>query len=258
MTKYKDVCIILLLITIIFPALAYSEPNGIEAFGSRLVNEFPATFLSDTNATFTNQNNIAVLLLTGGASIAMHNTDADRNLDENFRRHRAFDDSPSNLLDYAGNPLTHLGATGIWYLLSDDNRTGQDHAWTMLSALAITDSAAFGLKLVTNDKRPNGNNFSFPSAHTASSFCVASVLDEYYGPEVGIPAYVGAALVGWRMMDSHDHWASDVLFGGTLGYVVGHTVAGKHKQLELAGFQIQPMVSLDSRSATGLCLVKRF
>jgi hypothetical protein len=38
------------------------------------------------------------------------------------------------------------------------------------------------------------------------------------------------------MMDSHDHWASDVLFGGTLGYIVGHTVAGKHKQLELAGF----------------------
>lgn len=249
---------IAILIVILLHHAAYADLNNISTFGSRLVNEFPSTFLSDTNATFTNSNNIAALLLTGGASIAMHNTDADRNIDENFRRHRAFDDTPSNLLDYAGNPLTHLGATGLWYLLSDDNRTGQDHAWTMLSALAITDSAAFGLKLVTNDKRPNGNNFSFPSAHTASSFCVASVLDEYYGPEVGIPAYVGAALVGWRMMDSHDHWASDVLFGGTLGYVVGHTVAGKHKQLELAGFNIEPMVSLDASPTTGLCLVKRF
>ena len=128
----------------------------------------------------------------------------------------------------------------------------------MLSALAITDSAAFGLKLVVNTERPNGDDFSFPSAHTASSFCVASVLDEYYGPQVGIPAYIGAALVGWRMMDSHDHWASDVLFGGTLGYIVGHTVAGKHKQLELAGFQIQPLVSFDTHPASGLCLVKRF
>ncbi len=248
----------ILLIAIILPGLTYADSNNISAFGSRLVNEFPATFLSDANATFTNSTNIAALLLTGGASIAMHNTDADKNLDENFRRHRAFDDTPSDLLDYAGNPFTHLGATGLWYLLSDNNPTGQDRAWTMLSALAITDSAAFGLKLVVNTERPNGDNFSFPSAHTASSFCVASVLDEYYGPEVGFPAYAGAALVGWRMMDAHDHWASDVLFGGTLGYVVGHTVAGKHKQLELAGFNIEPMVSLDTHPASGLRLVKRF
>jgi membrane-associated phospholipid phosphatase len=246
------------LIVILLHHAAYADSNNISAFGSRLVNEFPATFLSDVNATFTNSTNIAALLLTGGASIAMHNTDADKNLNENFRRHRAFDHTTSDFFDYAGNPLTHLGATGLWYLLSDDNRTGQDRAWTMLSALAITDSAALGLKLVVNDKRPNGDNFSFPSAHTASSFCVASVLDEYYGPEVGLPAYAGAALVGWRMMDAHDHWASDVLFGGTLGYIVGHTIAGKHKQLELAGFNIEPLVSLDTHPASGLRLVKRF
>jgi membrane-associated phospholipid phosphatase len=259
MKKNRDVRIAFLLITFIFPALAYSEPNSIEAFGSRLVNEFPSTFLSDANATFTNTNNIAALLLAGGASIAMHNTSADRNLDENFRHHRAFNDSTSDFFDIAGNPLTHLSATGIWYLLSDDDRTGQDRAWTMLSALAITDTAAFGLKYIVNTDRPNGDNYSFPSAHTASSFCVASVLDEYYGPQVGIPAYIGASFVGWRMMDSGDHWASDVLFGGTLGYIVGHTVAGKHKQLELAGFQIQPLVSIDNtHPASGLCLVKHF
>jgi hypothetical protein len=257
-TRIHKIVLATLIILACSPTGVYAEPNDVGTFGSRLVNEFPATFLSDANAAFTNSTNITALLLAGGASIAMHNTDADKNLDENFRRHRAFDHTPSDFFDYAGNPLTHLGATGVWYLLSENNRTGQDHAWTMLSALAITDSAALGLKLAVNEKRPNGDNFSFPSAHTASSFCVASVLDEYYGPQVGLPAYVGAAFVGWRMMDSHDHWASDVLFGGTLGYIVGHTVAGKHKQLELAGFQIQPMVSLDIYPATGLCLVKHF
>jgi membrane-associated phospholipid phosphatase len=258
MINNQKINIAILLITIILPGLAYSEPNNISTFGSRLVNEFPSTFLSDANATFTNSNNIAALLLAGGASIAMYNTDADKNLNDNFHHHRAFDNTSSDFFDIAGNPFTHLGATGLWYLLSDETQVGQERAWTMLSALAITDSAAFGLKLVVNDKRPNGDNFSFPSAHTASSFCVASVLDEYYGPQVGLPAYVGAAFVSWRMMDAHDHWASDVLFGGTLGYIVGHTVAGKHKQLELAGFQIEPMVSLDTHPATGLCLVKRF
>ena len=88
-----------LLISIILPGLAYADSNNISAFGSRLVNEFPSTFISDANATFTNSTNIAALLLAGGASIAMHNTDADKNLDENFHRHRAFDDTPSDLLD---------------------------------------------------------------------------------------------------------------------------------------------------------------
>jgi hypothetical protein len=258
MTKNQITCSTLLLITIILPGMTHAEPNDFGAFGSRLVDEFPSTFLSDANATFINPDNLTILLAAGGASIAMHNSDADKNLDENFRRHRAFDDTPSDFFDIAGNPFTHLGATGLWYLLSEDNRIGQERAWTMLSALVITDSTAFGLKLVVNDKRPNGNNFSFPSAHTASSFCAASVLDEYYGPQIGIPAYVGAAFVGWRMMDAHDHWASDVLFGGTLGCVVGHTVAGHHKQLALAGFNIQPMMSFDTHPATGIALVKRF
>ena len=61
------------------------------------------------------------------------------------------------------------------------------------------------------------------------------------------------------MMDSGDHWASDVVFGATLGWVVGHTVAGKHKKLELAGFDVVPYaVETDSGGSAGVTLVKRF
>lgn len=192
----------------------------------------------------------------GGASVTLHNTDADRNLNDNFNSHRAFNDTSDKVFDLAGNPVIHLGATGIWYLSADESN--QQRALTMLSALAITDSVTFGLKAIVNTERPNGDDFSFPSAHTASSFCVASVLDEFYGPQVGIPAYIGAALVGWRMMDSGDHWASDVLFGGTLGFVVGHSVAAKHKAIEIAGFKVEPIVSVGVNPATGIGLVKRF
>ncbi len=239
-----------LLVVIFLQCPAYAESNDLSSF--------PARFLSDVNETFTKPNNLAALLLAGGASIAMHNTDADKNLNDNFDRHRAFNNTSDKIFDYAGNPGIHLGATGIWYLLSEDNRVEQQRATTMLSALAITDAAAFGLKLVVNDERPNGHNFSFPSAHTASSFCAASVLDEFYGPEIGIPAYIGACFVGWRMMDSHDHWASDVLFGGTLGYIVGHSVAAKHKQLEIAGFRVEPMMDFGGCPAAGIAFVKRF
>jgi hypothetical protein len=257
--KIQRIYLVIWLIVVFLQCVSRAEPN-FYTFASRVVDEFPATFISDANETFTKPNNLAALLLAGGASIIMHNTDADKNLNDNFEHHRAFNDSSDKFFDYAGNPGIHLGGSAVWYLLSQANRDelNQERAWTMLSALAITDTVTFGLKAIVNTERPNGHNFSFPSAHTASSFCAASVLDEFYGPQIGVPAYLGAAMVGWRMMDSGDHWASDVLFGSTLGYVVGHSVAAKHKQLEIAGFKVEPMMAFGARPATGIALVKRF
>jgi hypothetical protein len=246
---------VLLLAAAILASIASTvraDQNDVGAFASRT--------LSDANETFTKPTNLAALLLAGGASITLHNTDADKNVNDNFQHHRAFNDTTDKVFDYGGNPVTHLGLTGIWYLYSrsNDDNLNEQRACTMLSALTITDATAFSLKLIVHTERPNGDNFSFPSAHAASSFCAASVLDEFYGPGVGIPAYIGASLVGWRMVDAGDHWASDVLFGGTLGFIVGHSVAAKHKQLELAGFKIEPMIGLDAHQTTGVALVKRF
>lgn len=223
------------------------------------VSGFPARVLSDVNETFTKPANLAALLLAGGAGIALHNTDADKNINDNLHR-RAFNGTSDKIFDYAGNPWSHLGATGLWFFLSqsNDDKLNQERALSMLSSLIITDSAIFALKAIRNNDTPNGKDLSWPSGHTASSFCVASVIDEYYGPQVGVPAYIGACFVGWRMMDSGDHWASDVLFGGTLGFIVGHSVAARHKQIEIAGFKIEPMIDFGGRPSTGIALVKRF
>jgi len=249
-----------LLIAVALQGLTQAQQNDPCSFASRLINELPVRVLSDANEAFSNTGNMTLLLLAGGASIAMHNSDADKNLNENFGRHRAFNDTADKIFDYAGSPWSHLGATGLWYLFSeaDNDELNRERAWTTLSALAITDSTIFALKAIRNNDTPNGKDLAWPSAHTASSFCMASVLDEFYGPEIGIPAYIGACFVGWRMMDSGDHWASDVVFGGTLGYVVGHSVAAKHKQLEIAGFKVEPMFDIGRRPSTGIALVKRF
>ena len=127
----------------------------------------------------------------------------------------------------------------------------------MMTALSITGLTTLGLKAAVNNEQPNQEmGYAWPSGHTASSFTVASVLDEFYGPQIGIPAYAAAGFVGYRMMDAGDHWASDVLFGGVLGWVVGHTVAGKHKQLEVAGFEVTPYFS--ESGANGIALVRQF
>jgi hypothetical protein len=168
-----------------------------------------------------------------------------------------FEDESLNVL---GHPATHFGATTLWYFLSAENEDdlNRQRAWTMRTALSLTWVATMGLKLARNNETPNGKDYAWPSGHTSSSFTVASVLDEFYGPKVGIPAYIAASAVAYRMMDTGDHWASDVVFGATLGWVVGHTVAGRHKKLEIAGFDIVPYVGQTEESKTGIGFLKRF
>ena len=129
----------------------------------------------------------------------------------------------------------------------------------MITALSVTGLATTGLKAVRHNDTPNGKAWAWPSGHTSGSFTVASVLHEFYGLKIGIPAYAIASLVGYRMMDAGDHWASDVVFGATLGWVVGHTIAAKHKELEVAGFEILPYYTATTDGpALGVSLAKRF
>ena len=223
---------------------------------------WPRRIIEDSNDVFLRNDNFTALLLAGGASIAMHNSDADKDLESNWDRHRAFQGFTDESMNVIGNPGTHFAATGLWYALSANNQNefNKERAWTMMTALATTGLTTAGLKAIRDNDTPNGKRWAWPSGHTSSSFTVASVLDEFYGPKVGIPAYILASLVGYRMMDTGDHWGSDVVFGATLGWVVGHTVAGKHKKLEVAGFKVLPYsaTTVNGNTAIGVSLVKRF
>ena len=78
------------------------------------------------------------------------------------------------------------------------------------------------------------------------------------GPKVGVPAYAFASLIAYRMLDTGDHWTSDVVFGAAIGWVVGHTFGAKHKQLEIAGFKVLPYTAGNNDSVIGVNLLKRF
>ena len=220
----------------------------------------PKAVIEESGGTFWDRGNMTALLLAGGASIAMHNSGADDNLAENFERHRTFHDFTGESLNIIGSPPTHFAATGLWYVVSaqEQDEFNKRRAWTMMTALSVNGLVVVGLKAIRHNDRPNGGIWSWPSGHTASSFTVASVLDEFYGPKVGIPAYALAGLVGYRMMDAGDHWGSDVLFGGTLGWVVGHSIAGRHRRLEVAGFEVLPYMANGNGSAVGISLMRRF
>ncbi len=230
-----------------------------EMWGKR--HTWPDRLWDDSVDTFTDSNNLWLLGITGAASIVMHNSSADDDIQDSVEDNRVIDGFFSESLNIVGGPAAHFAVTGLWYALSVNNndKLNEDRAWTMMTALSINGLATVGLKAARNNKNPNGDNWAWPSGHTSSSFTVAAVLDEFYGPKVGIPAYALATMVAYRMVEEGDHWMSDAVFGAALGWAVGHTVAGKHKKLELAGFDVVPMtVTTMGKPASGLNLVKKF
>ena len=223
--------------------------------------ELPGVVIDETKQIFTDWDNLWPLAIAGGASIVMHNTSADREIAENFDMHRTLGKEIDEIVSNVGGPGFHFGAAGLWYAIAagEEDEFNKQRAWTMLKALSVTGATTLGLKLIRNDRTPNDKWLAWPSGHTSSSFTVAAVLDEFYGPEIGTPAYLAAGFVGYRMMDSGDHWASDVVFGAVLGYLVGHHIAGKHIDLEVAGFEVVPYTNISGdESVMGVALTKQF
>jgi len=225
------------------------------------IRTLPDVVITETPEVATKPGNTFLLLAAGAGSIAMHNSGADARIARHFANSGNLNRDVDKIGDYMGGPGQHFAASGLWYLLAagSGDELNKDRSWIMIKALSVTGATTLGLKIIRNNDCPNGKSLAWPSGHTSSSFTVAAVLDELYGPEVGIPAYIGAGFVGYRMMDSGDHWASDVLFGGVLGYLVGHHVAGKGEDAKIAGFDLAPMTMLETgEPATGLMLVKQF
>lgn len=181
-----------------------------------------------------NWNNAFILTAAGGVAYAMREGDVDREVRESVANH------PNRWGD-GGQLVGKLGAAEYQipillsvygYSLWSQDEELHGTMGSVLSAVTITGVSVTVLKLATNTDRPSttwaNGHYGFPSYHTASTFAIAAVLDEYYGCKVGLPAYLLAGAVGYSRIDEQDHDLSDVFFGGVLGFVVGKAVAGRH------------------------------
>lgn len=113
----------------------------------------------------------------------------------------------------------------IWGHYSSNQRF---HAFTYALAEAYTLNLGLtaGIKAATQRERPDkSNNHSFPSGHAADSFMIATVISNYYGPKATFIAYTAACFVSYSRIRRDVHWASDVVAGATLGYIVGKTAS---------------------------------
>ena len=224
-----------------------------KAFGSR-------GFWRGFKTSFWDVENALTLTAALGASVAVRGTGVDDTVRDRTRGHRQLGDAdePIQLL---GHPGTHFAAAGALWLTSTLTQDVKQHelAKTLGEALAVTGVSTLALKAAANTRTPDRESQGWPSGHTSSAFTVAAVLNEYYGPWVGVPSLALAGLVGYQRIDSRVHDFSDVAFGAMLGYVVGTSIARDNKAEfpELFGMQVVPFVDPET-GATGLALMKQW
>jgi membrane-associated phospholipid phosphatase len=153
--------------------------------------------------------------------------------------------APGRWYDRAGPDRVILGTAG---LVAASGLVLERRSWTRTSVKVV--EAMVYTKLVTglaksafNRYRPFATSHPFeatpgafdgehkklsmPSGHTARAFAAASVLAHQSGRwYVSVPAYGVATSVALERVRSGDHWLTDVVVGGTLGYLIGRSVSG--------------------------------
>ena len=95
-----------------------------------------------------------------------------------------------------------------------------------------------GMKLITDRARPgeggNGHFWTggdaFPSGHSMEAWALAKVVSDEYSdkPLVKIGMYSFATAVSLSRIGADRHYASDVLVGGAVGYMIGKFVMRDH------------------------------
>jgi hypothetical protein len=217
----------------------------------------PRSVWEDTKAVYTNPTNLVVLLSAGAASLAVR-PEVDDDFEDSLRDKDIFKDDWSDAFGALGNPGMHFAAAGLWYLVGQQAQDVKTYevGRTLFNALAINGASTMLLKLATLTHVPNGEPLGWPSGHTSSSVAFAVVMNEAYGPLAGIPLFGLAGLVAVERMDDEEHHFSDIVFGAALGYVVGYTVAKKHRP-QIFGGDIVPYADPVSGSS-GIAWVKCF
>jgi len=219
------------------------------------LRDLPRVAWDDAQKVVQKPSNLVILGAAGGLSL-WGELDFDNHVDEELRGRHIINHDWTIAVGTAGNPGTHFGVAVAIYThgLLTENSGSYDFGKTLTQALTLNGLATLGLKLAANNHSPNGEHWAWPSGHTSSTMTVASVVHEYYGIWPAAPLYALTGLVMYERMITGEHWASDVIFGAAIGYVVGHTVAGEHR-LQIMGMDVVPYTD-PYRGVSGIGLVK--
>jgi len=207
---------------------------------------------------------IWLLPFAGATGVALH-YDAQAQQELGIDKSRI---DTSNTISAFGSPYaTFGGAAGLYFIglgthnehLAEAGRLGAE---AVLDASIVMEA----LKLATNRERPNEGNGqggfwphgphsysldgAFPSGHAAASFALARVIaSEYPSRPVQMATYAFALAISASRVTARQHFPSDVLVGGTFGYLIGGYVVRHHTGENVsARFSFVPIVDMPTHT----------
>lgn len=135
--------------------------------------------------------------------------------------------------------LIPLGTYAIANSKDDDEGKSQFLRSTGMS-LVLNSAARLAFNETSWGKRPNGKEYGFPSGHTAFVVSSAAFLQDRYGWQYGVPAYLLSGYVAYVRVDTEHHYWRDILAAAALSYGVSKWyVTPQHAT------QITPVVGLN-------------
>lgn len=131
-----------------------------------------------------------------------------------------------------GVPGAAIGLSTLIYGYYSKNESAQRSGSAQLEALLTTGLLTGALKVAVHRERPDrSDHYSFPSGHSSTVFASAAVLHEMYGSTwLSLLAYSLAAYTAAARVVDQKHHVSDVIFGATLGMVIGRSFALGHQE----------------------------
>jgi membrane-associated phospholipid phosphatase len=112
-----------------------------------------------------------------------------------------------------------VAALAIAYF-KDDAEGEKQWLRNVLANQLLTSVARVGFNYTSWGERPTGNGYGFPSGHVAFAASGASFLQERYGWEYGVPAWLLTGYVSWVRVENGDHHWRDVVASSVLAYGV--------------------------------------
>lgn len=174
------------------------------------------------------RNSVYWIVGGGIAALAVHPIDDDLN-------RRLLGSDIDNVFipgKYLGATEVQVGAALATYIVGRArHETRVQHiGMDLLEAQLLTEGIVELTKVAVRRDRPinaDGSHYpgySFPSGHAAITFASATVLQQHLGWRAAVPTYALATYVAASRLHDNRHFASDVVFGATVGIVVGRSV----------------------------------
>lgn len=191
------------------------------------------------------------LLVAGTASVLAVKPSDDQIRNDHYNNQK-MSESNSHLGDMMGSGLVGALTLGGQYFFDGDENHYQSHARSLVYNTIVT-----GVMKVSFGRQRPGNSDShqsFPSGHTSTAFATATSLTYAYGWKAAVVAYPLAAFVGLSRLADDAHWASDVVGGAFVGFIIARASA---YEIATDSSAVQFFPVLDGQ-LTGLGLVYNF